>query len=100
MLLGPFRLSLSNPKYTLFRVSCRDVFFGEISEVFCETCCFILLLRFGRAKLSGPDMAKSASQQCPQVVGPHRCHGRAAADVGIWRLQPQSQTIVFCADSL
>ena len=44
MLLGPFRLSLSNPNYTLFGVSWRDVFFlglGEISEVFCETCCFI-----------------------------------------------------------
>ena len=57
---------------------------------------FISLLGFGRAKLSGQDMARGESQQCPlQDEGPHGCHGRAAADVDIRRLRPQSQNFVF-----
>ena len=60
---------------------------------------FISLLGFGRANLSGQDMATGESQQCAlQEVWPHGCHGRAAADVDIrrWRLRPQSQNFVFC----
>ena len=58
---------------------------------------FISLLGFGRANLSGQDMATGESQQCAlQEVWPHGCHGRAAADVDIRRLRPQSQNFVFC----
>ena len=58
---------------------------------------FISLLGFGRANLSGQDMATGESQQCAlQELWPHGCHGRAAADVDIRRLRPQSQNFVFC----
>ena len=59
----------------------------------------IFLLRFGRAKLSGQDMATSESwlhESALQFGRPHCCHGCAAADVGIWRLQPQSRIESSC----
>jgi hypothetical protein len=73
-------------------VALTSSFVSEVSV----THFLISLLGFGRAKLSGQDMARGESQQCPlQDGGPHGCHGRAAADVDIRRLRPQSQNFVL-----